>query len=124
MFVGFDYGTSNCAMSYVADGQAHLIPLYYDNSFIPSTVYALERAFIAEVIFHAITDSENKRAFAQSRSASLSQSRVGKIEHSLTNVRDGLFFGQEAIDHYIAAPGEGYFIKSPKSFLGASGLRQ
>jgi hypothetical chaperone protein len=39
-------------------------------------------------------------------------------------VSKGLFFGQEAIDHYVAAPSEGYFIKSPKSFLGASGLRQ
>ena len=51
MFVGFDYGTSNCAMSYIRDGQARLIPLYNENAFVPSTLYAFERSFIAEVIW-------------------------------------------------------------------------
>ena len=31
--------------------------------------------------------------------------------------------GQQALDHYLNFPGEGYYVKSPKSFLGASGLR-
>ena len=50
MFVGFDYGTSNCAMSYLTEAGARLIPLYGDNAFVPSTLYALERSFIAELI--------------------------------------------------------------------------
>ena len=124
MFVGFDYGTSNCAMACIENGQSRLIPLYNNNPFVPSTLYAFERAFITEALWQQISDNESKLHFATSRSASLSQSRTHKIEHSLTNVSDGLFFGLDAIDHYIAAPGEGYFIKSPKSFLGASGLRQ
>jgi hypothetical chaperone protein len=124
MFVGFDYGTSNCAMACVENAQARLIPLYGENTFAPSTLYAFERAFIAESIWQQLPDGENKLLFAQSRAALLSQSRNGKMEHSLANVREGLFFGEEAIEHYIAAPSEGYFIKSPKSFLGASGLRQ
>jgi hypothetical chaperone protein len=128
MFVGFDYGTSNCAMAQVFNGEGHngqarLIPLYNHNAFAPSTLYAFERAFIAEAIWQQLPDGENKLLFAKSRSALLSQSRAGKVEHSLANVREGLFFGQNAIEHYIAAPSEGYFIKSPKSFLGASGLR-
>lgn len=124
MFVGFDYGTSNCAMAHIHNGQTRLIPLYGDNAFVPSTLYALERAFIAEFIAQQMPDDEHKLLFAKSRAALLGQSRAAKFEHSLVNVREGLFFGQEAIEHYIAAPGEGYFIKSPKSFLGASGLRQ
>ncbi|RZA06396.1 MAG: molecular chaperone, partial [Moraxellaceae bacterium] len=124
MFVGFDYGTSNCAMAYVDRGQVRLIPLYNNNAFASSTLYAFERAFIAEFILQQLPDSEEKRLFAKSRAALLSQSRVGKVEHSIGNVSEGLFFGQEAIEHYIASPSEGYFIKSPKSFLGASGLRQ
>jgi len=34
-----------------------------------------------------------------------------------------LFVGQDAFEQYLAWPSEGYFVKSPKSFLGASGLR-
>ena len=124
MFVGFDYGTSNCAMSFIDNDTAQLIPLYGDEAFVPSTLYALERAFIAELLAAQLSDDNDKRTFAQSRSALLGQSRAGKIEHDIENVRDGIFFGSDAIAHYIGAPGEGYFIKSPKSFLGASGLRQ
>lgn len=124
MFVGFDYGTSNCAMSFVHEGRAQLIPLYDNNAFVPSTLYALERAFIAELVAAQVTDGEDKRVYAQRRAALLSQARAGKLEHDLDSVHEGIFFGAEAIEHYIAAPSDGYFIKSPKSFLGASGLRQ
>lgn len=124
MFVGFDYGTSNCAMSFINNGTAQLIPLYGGEAFVPSTLYALERSFIAELIATQLPDENDKRTYAQSRAALLGQARAGKIEHDIDQVRDGIFFGSEAITHYISAPGEGYFIKSPKSFLGASGLRQ
>jgi hypothetical chaperone protein len=124
MFVGFDYGTSNCAMSWLDRGCAALIPLYGDDAFVPSTLYALERAFIAELIAQQLPDGDVKIDYARSRTALLGQARAGKIEHDIDQVRDGIFFGSEAIAYYISAPGEGYFIKSPKSFLGASGLRQ
>ena len=124
MFVGFDYGTSNCAMSWLNQGRAALIPLYGDDAFVPSTLYALERAFISELIAQQMPNGDAKNDYARSRSALLGQARAGKIEHDIAQVDDGIFFGDEAIAHYISAPGEGYFIKSPKSFLGASGLRQ
>ena len=124
MYVGFDYGTSNCAMSYLDEGRAQLIPLYGDDAFVPSTLYALERAFIAELVAQQLPDGDVKVDFARSRSAMLGLARAGKMEHDLAQVCDGIFFGNEAIEHYISAPGEGYFVKSPKSFLGASGLRQ
>src|SRR5690606_26869069 len=118
MFVGFDYGTSNCAMSYIDQGLARLIPLYGSDTFVPSTLYALDRAFIAELVAQQIGDDHEKRVYAQSRAAILGLARAGKIEQDMDQVADGIFFGAEAIEHYIAAPGEGYFIKSPKSFLG------
>lgn len=124
MFVGFDYGTSNCAMSSVHNGQVSLIPLFENNCFVPSTLYALERPFVAELIYSHLPEGGEKSAFAQSRAALLKLVRAGQAEHSLNHINEGLFFGHEAIEHYIAAPGEGYFIKSPKSFLGASGLRK
>lgn len=123
MQVGFDYGTSNCAMSYINRGKSELIPLYGDDTFVPSTLYAVERCFIAEQIAQQLQDPLERQAYAQSRAGSLAQARAGKLEHDITQVSEGLFYGAEAIAHYIAAPSEGYFIKSPKSFLGASGLR-
>ena len=124
MFVGFDYGTSNCAMSWVDQGRAQLIPLYGADAFVPSTLYALERAFIAELVAQQLPDGDEKSDYVRSRSALLGLARAGKAEHDIDHVREGIFFGGDAIAHYISAPGEGYFIKSPKSFLGASGLRQ
>ncbi len=123
MRVGFDYGTSNCAMSFINQGKAELIPLYGDDAFVPSTLYAMERGFIAEQIAQQLQDPVERQIYAQARSGVLAQSRAGKLEHDITQVSDGLFYGADAITHYIAAPCEGYFIKSPKSFLGASGLR-
>jgi len=124
MFVGFDYGTSNCAVSWVDQGKAALIPLYADNAFVPSTLYAVERSFIADYVAQHLTDAAERVTYGQSRAALLSKARADKIEHELESASEGLFFGAEAIAHYIDAPSEGYFIKSPKSFLGASGLRQ
>lgn len=124
MFVGFDFGTSNCAIAHIHHGQSRLIPLYGNSCFVPSSLYALERAFIAESVWNLLPDGDDKRNFADSRSFLLGQSRLGRREHSLDAAGEGLFFGHEAIEQYITAPSEGYFIKSPKSFLGASGLRQ
>lgn len=124
MFVGFDYGTSNCAMSYLHEGTAKLIPLYGDNCFMPSTLYALERGFVAAFVKSRLTDNADAVTFTQTRASLLSQARDGQFEHSITAIDDGIFFGQDAIDHYIMAPDEGFFVKSPKSFLGVSGLRQ
>jgi hypothetical protein len=58
MFVGFDYGTSNCAMACVENAQARLIPLYGENTFAPSTLYAFERAFIAESIWQQLPEAK------------------------------------------------------------------
>jgi len=124
MFVGFDYGTSNCAMCALREGRPALIPLCGDNAFMPSTLYALERAFIPEVIAQQLPEGTARKDYAASRSLLLEQARAGKQAHGLERAGDGLFFGESALEHYMTAPGEGYFIKSPKSFLGASGLRQ
>lgn len=124
MFVGFDYGTSNCAMSFIQQGAAQLIPLYGDEVFVPSALYALERTLLVEWLATHVSDPLQQQAYAQSRATLLRQARAAKQEHDLSLASEGIRFGVEAIEQYIAAPHEGYFIKSPKSFLGASGLRQ
>ena len=67
MFVGFDYGTSNCALAYINNGKPRLIPLYEQQCFVPSTVYALERPLIADAIWQQMpagTDKINLAAAA------------------------------------------------------------
>lgn len=122
MYVGFDYGTSNCAISYAVNGNAQLVPLYDNQFFVPSTLYAVERGFIAEQIAQQLPDA-TRQSYVQSRAGSLAAARAAKLEHDVTHVSEGLFYGHDAITQYMADIGEGYFIKSPKSFLGASGLR-
>lgn len=95
---GFDYGTSNCAIGVLeTSGQVRLLPLEADGSpLVASTLYA------PRADFELGEDEDALQAAAGSSS--------------------GLRFGQAALDAYLRDPEEGYFIKSPKSFLGAPGL--
>jgi hypothetical chaperone protein len=98
MFAGFDYGTSNCSIGLVREGRVRLVPLEAGELLIPSTLYAprpqgLERA-VADIRGLDVTT----RSF------------------------DELRFGRAALAAYLDAPAAGYFVKSPKSFLGANGL--
>ncbi|MCC4820089.1 molecular chaperone, partial [Vibrio lentus] len=43
-------------------------------------------------------------------------------EESIDLVPDDMAFGQAALDLYLEDPRDVYYVKSPKSFLGASGL--
>lgn len=125
MISGFDYGTSNCAMG-IFDGvndQVNLLPLEGDNIYLPSTVYALERELICEDVARHIKNEPLRNAFMQSRAANLASARRVRREESISENEQCLFFGREAFQQYFALPGEGYFVKSAKSFLGASGVR-
>jgi hypothetical chaperone protein len=99
MFAGFDYGTSNCSIGLVQNGKVRLVPLEDGDPLIPSTLYAprpqlqLERS-VADIRGLDVTT----RSFHELR------------------------FGRAALAAYLEAPSAGYFIKSPKSFLGARGL--
>src|SRR4029450_8454718 len=94
MFAGFDYGTSNCSIGLVRDGNVRLVPLEDGDPLIPSTLYAPRPQLQLERSVADITT----RSF------------------------DELRFGRAALAAYLEAPSAGYFIKSPKSFLGAKGL--
>lgn len=96
MHAGFDYGTSHCSIGLLIGGEVRLVPLEADRNIIPSTLYAPRP--------RAQLDSD-------------------RVEFT-PDVLDGLKFGEAALDEYLIDPGEGYFIKSPKSFLGASGLSE
>jgi hypothetical chaperone protein len=98
-FVGFDYGTSHCSMGVWRDGLLELVPLEGESTLIASTLYApkldLELEHLDEIRLDMSTQS-----FAALR------------------------FGEAALNTYLADPTDGFFVKSPKSFLGAPGLNE
>jgi hypothetical chaperone protein len=125
MISGFDYGTSNCAIG-VMDStteKAQLLRLENEQNFLPSTLYALGRELISEQIARNMTGETLRREYLESRDANLSAARQFRLKENLGEGEQCLFFGQAAFNEYFALPGEGYFVKSPKSFLGTSGVR-
>lgn len=119
MFVGFDYGTANCSMAFLKDGKPELIAIEQDNTFIPSTLCAPTREAVTEYLYRFWDIKSSTPAGEQLLRQAMSFNRMEDIEVE----KNSLLFGQEALDFYIDDPEEVYYVKSPKSFLGATGLR-
>lgn len=102
---GFDYGTSHCAIGLVPPRQPgelariQMVPLEADDPLIASTLYAPKADFELALGDDAVLDMSSQ------------------------SFRD-LRFGSAALAAYLKEPTEGYFVKSPKSFLGAPGLSE
>src|SRR5262245_45675641 len=101
MFAGFDYGTSNCSIGLMRDGTVGLVTLEDGDRLIPSTLYAPR------------PDTQFERVVADIRGLDVN-----------AHAFDELKFGRAALVAYLDAPSQGYFVKSPKSFLGAKGLSE
>jgi hypothetical chaperone protein len=100
MHAGFDYGTSNCSIGVCRDDSVALLPLEDGATQIPSTLYAPRLQL-----------QVTPRPAADVRGIDLAAQPF-----------EALKFGSAALDAYLLQPGEGYFVKSPKSYLGAQGL--
>ena len=126
MISGFDYGTSNCAVAVPTSetGQVRLLGLENQKPFMPSTLYALDRDLICEHVGLAIPCPDLREEFVEQREDQLSRAQEVRREEGFSPDEQSVFVGNEAFEEYVQWPGEGYFVKSPKSFLGASGLRQ
>jgi len=102
---GFDYGTSHCAIGLVpprAAGETvriDMTPLEGDDPLIASTLFAPKADFELDLGDDAVLDMSSQ------------------------SFRD-LRFGEAALAAYLKEPTEGYFVKSPKSFLGAPGISE
>jgi hypothetical chaperone protein len=100
---GFDYGTSHCSIGLLdpsgSGEQIILVPVDGEETLITSTLYAPKTDFELELGEDATLDLTSQ---------------------SFTDLR----FGDAALDAYLRDPTEGYFVKSPKSFLGAPGLSE
>ncbi len=96
---GFDYGTSHCSIALWGDHGVTMVPVENGATLIASTLYAPKADFELELGDDAVLDMTT-RSFASLR------------------------FGTPALEAYLRDPTEGYFVKSPKSFLGAPGLSE
>ena len=122
MICGFDYGTSNCAIGVKDGGAIRLAQVDGDKTFMPSALYSLGRELICEQVAHHLPPSLKEEFVAIRRGQLQSALRVRR-ELDIATDEQVMFVGHQAFAHYFADPEEGYFVKSPKSFLGASGLR-
>jgi len=96
---GFDYGTSHCSISLWRDDTVVPVAVQGTDSLIESTLYAPKADFELELGDDAVLDMGSQ---------------------SFSSLR----FGAAALEAYLQDPTEGYFVKSPKSFLGAPGLNE
>ncbi|OXX70081.1 molecular chaperone [Vibrio sp. V19_P1S1T109] len=119
MFIGFDYGTANCSVAMMQDGQPTLLPIEGKSHYIPSTICAPTRESISEHLFrhHNITPSDKIGEQVLRRAINVNR------EESIELAAQDIAFGQAALDLYLQDPRDIYYVKSPKSFLGAAGLR-
>jgi hypothetical chaperone protein len=101
MFAGFDYGTSNCSIGVWRDPGVRLLPLDGPSALIASTLYA------------------PKPELALDRTFERGDALV--LDMQAQSFKD-LRFGAAALERYLEDPTRGFFVRSPKSFLGAPGL--
>ena len=97
MFAGFDYGTSHCALGVWHDDAVELVTLEEGRPLVPSTLHA------PKVALQLPRDSKGCLKLESPEFAELR-------------------FGEAALAEYLSDPTRGYFVKSPKSFLGVAGL--
>lgn len=119
MFIGFDYGTSSCSVASIHNGQPTPIPIEGDDIYIPSTLAAPSRESVSESLFrfyNIVPDTPERKA-------SLRRAIAFNQEEGIELTRDDMTFGNAALNQYLSDPEFTYYVKSPKSFLGSSGLR-
>lgn len=119
--IGFDYGTSNCAVATMDKSTPRLCSLGPHGKFMPSTLYSASRETIVNWLGRQLPPSQQLE-FNRQRQLQLSKGQAILRELAFDDISSELNFGQQALSHYLEDPEEGYYIKSPKSFLGASGL--
>ncbi|OAN18092.1 molecular chaperone [Photobacterium jeanii] len=118
MYIGFDYGTANCSVATMKDGKPNLLALENEDFYIPSTLCAPTRESVSEYLYRFMGVSPQGTIGEQVLRRAIAANREEDIELE----KNDLLFGRAALDCYLDDPEEVYYVKSPKSFLGANGL--
>jgi len=111
-------------MGVLNEERVQLIPLEQGKHYLPSTLYTHHSALVVDFVAQHLQGSEHEHAYKTARQPLLNTLPRIKSDLDLQAGDDTLFIGREAINEYVQFPEEGYFVKSPKSFFGATGLKQ
>ncbi|MCF6435931.1 molecular chaperone [Pseudoalteromonas sp. MMG022] len=123
MIVGFDYGSSNCAVGTMNGQDVSMLELEAGRAYLPSTLYAQHNSLVVDFVANQLANTPDAKAFRQARVGMLNSIQAVRKDLDLQSGETGIQIGSAAIDEYIDFPEEGYFVKSPKSFFGAIGLK-
>ncbi|MGO4891816.1 molecular chaperone [Flavobacterium sp. W21_SRS_FM6] len=139
MYAGLDFGTSNCLIGVMEHGQPVLIPLEDGKPRLPSCLYIDKDCFAPATISNAQLSSTMKAIQSQPatelshealinlarqqlrkahRISAPATKRAQSIVEALKSSSD-ILVGEHAAQMHIHDPENGFYIKSPKSFLGA-----
>ncbi|PLM99204.1 molecular chaperone, partial [Klebsiella quasipneumoniae] len=119
MFIGFDYGTANCSVAVMRENKPQLLTLENGSALLPSMLCAPTREAVSEWLYrhHEVpTHSDENQAL-------LRRAIAANRDEDIEVLRNSVQFGLASLHQYVEDPEEVYFVKSPKSFLGASGLK-
>jgi hypothetical chaperone protein len=119
--IGFDFGTSNCAVAVMDNNKPCMVNLGEHGKYMSSTLYAPSRDIISSWLASKLP-SNQQSSYKQSRTSSLRKGASALRELIYDGISTDLSFGQQALAQYLEEPEEGFYVKSPKSFLGASGI--
>lgn len=107
------------------NGQPHIIPLLGNTldggSYIASNLYAPSRDVIANWLSQQLATDQQANYLVE-RKNQIQKGQAALRELKFDGISSELLFGKTALQQYLEDPEEGYYIKSPKSFLGSSGL--
>ncbi|PHI29083.1 molecular chaperone [Budvicia aquatica] len=119
MFIGFDYGTANCSVAVMHDGTPQLLEMENGSPLLPSMICAPTREAISEWLYrhHEVPATDDETQALLRRAVSFNR------EEGIDVLHNSVQFGLSSLRQYMEDPEEVYFVKSPKSFLGASGLK-
>lgn len=119
MFIGFDYGTANCSIAVMQDGAPRMLTMENGSTLLPSMLSAPTREAVSEWLYR----HHQVPATGDEAQALLRRAMNFNREEDIDVLSNSVQFGLASLKQYITDPEEVYFVKSPKSFLGASGLK-
>ncbi|WGL58299.1 molecular chaperone [Kluyvera intermedia] len=119
MFIGFDYGTANCSIAVMQDGVPRMLMMENGSTLLPSMLSAPTRESVSEWLYrhHQVPATGDETQALLRRAINFNR------DEDIDVLGNSVQFGLASLKQYITDPEEVYFVKSPKSFLGASGLK-
>ncbi|BBR59549.1 molecular chaperone [Klebsiella sp. WP7-S18-CRE-02] len=119
VFIGFDYGTANCSIAVMQDGAPRMLMMENGSTLLPSMLSAPTREAVSEWLYR----HHQVPATGDETQALLRRAMNYNRDEDIDVLSNSVQFGLASLKQYIDDPEEVYFVKSPKSFLGASGLK-